>query len=445
MKKGTGKEKVNASLKKYFKEKSTPKFMPGQSLVRYSGAIYDYKEIHAFVDSLLDGWFGVGLKADTFERQFAQRIQSKYGVYTNSGSSANLLAVSSLKSQKMGNRQLKDNDEVIAQAFCFPTTISPLLLNHLKIRFIDSELGSYSMDPKLLEKAITPKTKAVFLTHHLGSPSKLEEIADICKKHNLLLLEDCCDALGTSYNGKPVGSYGIASTFSFYPAHHITTGEGGMVVSKDPNFIKAVRSIRDWGRDCFCDSKCANANGTCGKRFTGKFGNLPEGYDHKYVYSEIGLNLKPLEFQAAMGLEQLKKLPDFIRKRKANFKRLNRFFQKYEHLFILPTPVNDKADISWFAYPLTIKTDQFTRHDIVTYLENAHIQTRHFFSGNILRHPLFYNNPAMKGKYSVYGNLKNSDTITERSFILGVYPGLTKEMMDYMINTLDKFLVKYKK
>lgn len=440
MNKSNNKDKVLSSVKEYMNSNKQEEFIPRKSIVRYSGAVYDHNEAEAFIGSFLDGWFGVGEKADIFEKQFASRLGMNYGVFSNSGSSANLLAISALKSPKMGERRLRDGDEIIAQAFCFPTTISPILLNNLKIRFIDTDLGSYTVNPKTLEEAITKKTKAVFLTHHLGSPTKMNEITKICKRHNLILLEDCCDALGTTYNGKPLGSYGLASTFSFYPAHHITTGEGGMVVSNDQAFMRAVRSIRDWGRDCHCDTKCSSVNGACGNRFKGKFGDLPEGYDHRYVYSEVGLNLKPLEFQAAMGIEQLKKLPSFMKRRKENFERLNDFFKKYEHLFILPKPVDDKADINWFAYPITINTTMFTRKDLATYLEQANIQTRHFFSGNILRHPIFYNNEAMKGKYSVYGDLKNSDNITENSLLLGVYPGITPKMMDHVIDTLDTFL-----
>jgi CDP-6-deoxy-D-xylo-4-hexulose-3-dehydrase len=421
----------------------TEKFIPGKSLVRYAGAVFGEKEMQALVDSFLDGWFGVGPKTRQFEKRFAEYIGAKYALFTNSGSSANLLSISSLTSNSMGKRRIKKGEEIIVSAFCFPTTVTPILLNGLKPRFVDVELGTYTMKPENIEAAITPNTKAVMLTHHFGNPNKLKRIEEICERNGLFLIEDCCDALGAEYAGRKTGNFGIGGTFSFYPAHHITTGEGGMLVSKDEDFIRAARSIRDWGRGCFCDSRSDNVNGECGRRFSGKFGDLPVGYDHKYTYSELGLNLKPLEAQAAFGLVQLDKLPEFIQARERNFKELDGFLRQYPDLFILPKKVDANAKPSWFSYPLTVKTNKFTRNDIVKYLEKNMIQTRPFFAGNLLRHPIFYGNPALKGSYSISGQLTNSDKITESSFFVGVYPGINKEMMGYMKKVFKDFISKY--
>lgn len=437
-------DKALDAVRAYIASKPKEPFIPGKTLVRYAGAVFGEEESVAFVDSFLNGWFGVGPKADEFERRFAEYHNMNHGLYVNSGSSANFLATSALKSQRFGHARLRDGDEVITSAFCFPTTISPVILNNLRIRFIDSELGSYTINPNVLKEAVTDKTKAVFLTHHLGNPAPLEEILQICDEKGLYLIEDCCDGLDSEYDGQKLGSFGLGSTFSLYPAHHITTGEGGILLSNNLDFMRAARSIRDWGRDCYCDSRCQSPNGTCGKRFTGQFGDLPKGYDHKYIYGEIGMNLKPLEFQAAFGLEQLKRLPSFVEKRKENFKALDDFFRNYEDLFILPRTVNEKSNPSWFAYPLTVKTDKFTREELVKYLEERKIQTRPFFSGNILRHPVFHGNPGMMGKYSVHGGLANSDTIAENSFFLGVYPGITPEMRGYMTETAESFLKKHR-
>jgi CDP-6-deoxy-D-xylo-4-hexulose-3-dehydrase len=343
----------------------------------------------------------------------------------------------------MGNRRLKRGDEVIVNAFCFPTTVTPIILNGLKPRFIDVELGTYVSKVEDIEAAITPKVKAVMITNHLGNPNSLKKISELCAKKELFLIEDSCDALGAEYFGKKVGSFGISGTYSFYPAHHITTGEGGMLVSDDSSYIRAARSIRDWGRGCFCDSRSDSIKGECGKRFSGKFGDLPIGYDHKYVYSELGLNLKPLEAQAAFGLVQLERLPKFLLARQKNFTELDKFLRQYENLFILPKKVDDLAKPSWFSYPITLKTNKFTRNDIVNYLEQHRIQTRPFFAGNLLKHPIFYGNPDLADSYSISGNLTNSDIITNNSFFIGVYPGLNKEMLDYVKKTVGDFISKY--
>jgi CDP-6-deoxy-D-xylo-4-hexulose-3-dehydrase len=419
------------------------KFIPGKTLVRYAGTCIDREEFSAFIDSALEGWFGMGSKAIEFENNIAKYIGLKYSIFTNSGSSANLLAISALTSQCFKDKRVKDNEEAIVGAFCFPTTTTPLFFNNIRPRFIDVELGSYSMLPENIEKAITKKTRIVIVTHHFGNPNKIEEISEICRKNNLFLIEDCCDALGSEYNGKKVGSFGIASTYSFYPAHHITTGEGGMVLSDNVDLFRIARSMKTWGSGCYCDSRSEKISGCCGKRFSGKFGDLPTGYDHKYVYEQKGLNLKPLEQQAAIGIEQFKKLPLFLARRKENFNEMNSFFKNYKDFFILPETVDNKAKPHWFCYPLTIKTNKFTRSEIINYLEEHKIQTRPFFTGNIIRHPFIHDNLSLRRKCSISGKLINSDIIAENSFFLGIYPGIDKPRRDYIMEVLDNFLKKY--
>ncbi len=420
------------------------RFIPGKTLVRYAGTCMGREELSAFVDSALDGWFGMGPKASEFEDRIARYIGLKYGIFTNSGSSANLLAISALTSQGLKDKAVKDGEEAIIGAFCFPTTATPLLFNNIQPRFIDVELGSYSMLPENIEKAITKKTKIVIVTHHFGNPNKIEDIAAICKKNDLFLIEDCCDALGSEYNEKKVGSFGIASTYSFYPAHHITTGEGGMVLCDNVDLFRIARSMKTWGSGCYCDSRSEKLEGCCGRRLSGKFGDLPIGYDHKYVYEQKGFNLKPLEQQAAIGIEQFRKFPYFINKREENFNELNDFFKNYKDFFILPEIVDNKARPNWFCYPLTIKTNKFSRREIINYLEKHKIQTRPFFAGNIIRHPFIHDNPREKGRYTVSGELRNSDIIAENSFFLGIYPGIDKPRRDYMLEVLGGFLKKYR-
>jgi len=435
MKKQDIKKEIFDLVSKYYTEKHKPKeFIPGETYIPYAGRIYNEKEIISLVDSSLDFWLTAGRFAKQFEEEFAKVLGVKHCILTNSGSSANLLAISALTSTKLGEKRLKPGDEVITTACAFPTTVNPIIQNNLIPVFVDINIGTYNIQVNKIKAAISDKTKAIFLAHTLGNPFDLDKILEICKKYNLWLIEDNCDALGSKYNGKYTGTFGHIATFSFYPAHHITMGEGGALVTNDTQLERLIKSFRDWGRDCWCEPGCDN---TCGKRFEWKLGSLPFGYDHKYIYSHIGYNLKITDMQAAVGVEQLKKLPSFIEVRKKNFMLLYEGLKKYENYFILPE-IEPKADPSWFGFLVTVRKDaRFTRDEIVKYLENNKIATRMLFAGNIIRHPSFENI-----KYRVCGNLKNTDFIMNNTFWVGVYPGLSLEMIDYIINTIEKFIKK---
>jgi CDP-6-deoxy-D-xylo-4-hexulose-3-dehydrase len=356
----------------------------------------------------------------------------KFVTTTNSGSSANLLALSALTSDKLGDRALKEGDEVITVAASFPTTVNPIIQNNLVPVFVDIEIPTYNIDIKLMENAITEKTKAIMLAHTLGNPFNLEKIMEIAKAHNLWVIEDCCDALGSKYNGKMVGTFGDVSTLSFYPAHHMTMGEGGAVLTNNPIIDRAIGSIRDWGRDCFCDP---GVNDTCGKRFQWNFDGLPEGYDHKFIYSHLGYNLKITDMQAAVGVAQLEKVEYFIEQRKNNFKWLKEHFKEFEEYFILPeAEVNSEP--AWFGFPLTIRDNvNFTLIELNGYLFSHYVDTRPIFTGNITKQPYFKNR-----KFRIVGELKNSDKMMENTFWVGVYPGLTTEMMQYVVDTVRDFI-----
>jgi len=424
MKKQDIKKEIFDLVTKYYKEKhKTKPFIPGETYIPYAGRVYNEEEMISLVDSALDFWLTAGKFAKQFENDFSKYLGIKHCILTNSGSSANLLAISALTSPKLGERRLKPGDEVITTACAFPTTVNPIIQNNLIPVFIDVNVGTYNIQVDKIEKAITGKTKALFLAHTLGNPFDLDKILEICEKYNLWLIEDNCDALGSKYNGKYTGTFGHIATFSFYPAHHITMGEGGALVTNNNQLKKLIKSFRDWGRDCWCEPGCDN---TCGKRFGWKLASLPFGYDHKYIYSHIGYNLKITDMQAAVGVEQLKKLPSFIEARKKNFILLYEGLKKYEKYFILPE-VESKANPSWFGFLLTVKKDvRFTRDEIVKYLENNKIATRMLFAGNIIRHPSFEN-----VNYRVCGNLKNTDFIMNNTFWLGVYPGQYNEIFDY--------------
>jgi CDP-6-deoxy-D-xylo-4-hexulose-3-dehydrase len=432
------KKEIFNLVAEYYTEKHKPKqFIPGETYIKYAGRVYDEKEMISLVDSALDFWLTAGRFAKQFEEKFAKFLGAKYCILTNSGSSANLLAISALTSLKLGERRLKPGDEVITTACAFPTTVNPIIQNNLIPVFIDVCVGTYNIQTDKIEGAISKKTKAIFLTHTLGNPFNLDKIQKICEKYNLWLIEDNCDALGSKYNGKYTGTFGHIATFSFYPAHHITMGEGGALVTNDTQLEKLIKSFRDWGRDCWCEPGCDN---TCGKRFGWQLGTLPYGYDHKYIYSHIGYNLKITDMQAAVGIEQLKKLPSFIEARKKNFIILYEGLEKYEKYFILPK-IETKADPSWFGFLITVRNNAgFTRDEIVKYLENNKIATRMLFAGNITRHPSFEN-----VKYRVFGGLKNTDFIINNTFWIGVYPGLSSEMIDYIINKIEKFIKEREK
>lgn len=422
----------------YYTEKHKHKpFIPGETYIQYAGRVYDEKEIISLVDSALDFWLTAGRFAKQFEEEFAKLLGVKYCILTNSGSSANLLAISALTSPKLGERRLKPGDEVITTACAFPTTVNPIIQNNLIPVFIDVDIGTYNIQVDKIEGAISKKTKAIFLAHTLGNPFHIDKILEICEKYNLWLIEDNCDALGSKYNEKYTGTFGHIATFSFYPAHHITMGEGGALVTNDNQLRKLIKSFRDWGRDCWCEPGHDN---TCGKRFGWQLGSLPFGYDHKYIYSHTGYNLKITDMQAAIGVEQLKKLPSFIKARKKNFILLYEGLKKFDKYFILPK-IEPKADPSWFGFPITIRKDAgFAREEIIKYLENNKIATRMLFAGNIVRHPSFKN-----VNYRIYGNLKNTDFIMNNTFWLGVYPGFTNKIINYILEKFGEFFKKIKR
>ncbi|MDO8603532.1 MAG: lipopolysaccharide biosynthesis protein RfbH [Candidatus Omnitrophota bacterium] len=416
---------------RFYRSKKHEKFIPGKSRISYAGRVYDEKEIVNLIDASLDFWLTAGKYAEKFERNLAGFLGIKHCLLTNSGSSANLLAVTALTSPLLKKRQLKPGDEVITTACGFPTTLNPILQNSLVPVFIDVELGTYNIQAEKIEKAITRKTKAIFTAHTLGNPVDIDSVRKIVKKYNLLWLEDNCDSLGSKYKGQYTGTFGDISTSSFYPPHMITMGEGGAVLTNDPLLRKIIISFRDWGRECYCETGRDN---TCGKRFSQKFGDLPLGYDHKYVYSHIGYNLKVTDMQAAVGVAQLEKLSGFIEARKKNFKFLHSVFKKYEKYFMLPK-AEKYSEPSWFGFPVLVKnTAPFNRADIVNYLEENKIATRMLFGGNLTKQPAYKN-----AKYRISGGLKNTDLVMNNLFWIGVYPGLTKPMLDYIEKTVNTF------
>lgn len=413
-------------------------FVPGETKVHYSGRVYDAKEMQAMVDSVLDFWLTLGVKGRKFTEDFLSFMGMKYGVLVNSGSSANLVAVSALCSPNLAH-PLKPGDEVITTAQAFPTTLNPILQNGLVPVFVDIEEGTYNLDTAKLEEAKSPKTRAIVLAHTLGNPAQMDVIMDFAKANNLYVLEDTCDALDSHYDGKLCGTFGDFSTYSFYAAHHITMGEGGAVLTNDVNLYRQSLSIRDWGRACYCQTGEINPKGACGNRFGHSYENLPDGYDHKYVYNNIGYNLKPLDIQCAMGIEQLKKLPSFSARRQRNFQVLYEAFKKYQDYFILPSSL-PKAKPSWFAMPLTVREHTaFSRKDIVTFLEQNQIETRMLFAGNILKHPAYRNI-----KYRIAGKLDNTENVLQNTFFIGVYPGIDSAKLDYIIHTFDTFMAQFR-
>lgn len=409
------------------------KFIPGTSKVHYAGRVFNEKEMQAAVDCMLDFWMTLGSKGEEFVKAICNFHGLAYGLVTNSGSSANLIALSTLCSPWIENRLLK-GDEVITTASAFPTTVNPILQNGLIPVFIDIEEDTYNIDASKIEEAISPKTRGIVLAHTLGNPAQMDVIMDIARKHGLYVVEDTCDALDSKYDGRLCGTFGDMSTYSFYAAHHITMGEGGAVLTNNLSLYRQALSIRDWGRACFCKTGEDNSNGACGRRFEQKFEGLPEGYDHKYIYSNIGYNLKPLDVQCAIGIEQLKKLPEFTKMRRKNFQVLYDTFQQYADYFILPRAL-PKSEPSWFAMPLTVKEKAgFTRKEIVTYLESKNIETRMLFTGNILKHPAYRDI-----SYRISGELTYTEQVLQRTFFLGVYPGLNDEKLDYIKRMLGGF------
>lgn len=418
----------------YLLRKAKEKITPGDSRIPYAGRVYDEKEMISLVDSSLDFWLTAGRFANQFEDEFTKFLGVKYCLLTNSGSSANLLAISALTSSKLGERRLKPGDEVITVACAFPTTVNPIIQNNLIPVFLDVDIGTYNVQADKIEEALSEKTKAIFLAHTLGNPFNLGKVMEVARKNNLWVIEDNCDALGSKYNGRYTGTFGHIATFSFYPAHHITMGEGGALVTNDTQLKRIIESFRDWGRDCWCGPGHDN---TCGKRFGWQLGELPLGYDHKYVYSHIGYNLKITDMQAAVGVEQLKKLPAFIEARKKNWKILYEGLKDYEDCFILPKSENN-SDPSWFGFILTVKENvPFSKNDIVNYLEENKIATRMLFAGNMLRQPAFTDNKYIECR--IVGTLSNTDFIMKNTFWIGIYPGITERMLDYVIEKFKEF------
>jgi CDP-6-deoxy-D-xylo-4-hexulose-3-dehydrase len=409
-------------------------FLPGESAVPVSGKVIDAEDIQAVVESALDGWFTTGRFAKEFEKELARFVGVRSVSLVNSGSSANLVALSCLTSPKLGERRLKPGDEVITVAAGFPTTVNPIIQNNLIPVFVDVSLPTMQIDVSLLQAAFSERTRAIMVAHALGNPFDLRPLMEFARKHQLWVIEDCCDALGSEYNGQKVGTFGDLATVSFYPAHHITMGEGGAVMTNTPLLQVLADSFRDWGRDCWCEPGKDN---TCGKRFGWQLGTLPCGYDHKYTYSHIGYNLKPTDMQAALGLSQLKKLPQFIDARKRNVAYLREKLKDAESVLMLPT-ATPGSDPSWFGFPIGLSEDApFTRDELIQELESKKIATRLMFGGNLLRQPAYE-----EVHYRVVGELKNTDYILKSVFWVGIYPGLSKTQLDYIAGKILGFVEK---
>jgi len=433
------KQEILDKTKEYYELVHKPQqertFVEGESRVNYAGRVFDETEMKYLVDSSLDFWLTYGDYSKKFEKQLADYLGVRWTFLVNSGSSANLLAFYALTSPLLKERQVKRGDEVITVAAGFPTTITPIVQYGAVPVFVDMELTNFNIDVTQLEKALSPKTKAIMIAHTLGNPFNIKAVKAFCDKHNLWLIEDNCDALGSTYEGKPTGTWGDIGTSSFYPPHHMTMGEGGATYTDNPLLKKIMLSMRDWGRDCWCESGVDN---TCGKRFGMSFGSLPKGYDHKYVYSHFGFNLKVSDMQAAVGVAQLEKFPTFVEKRKENFQKLYDGLKEIDELTLLEKQPN--SDPSWFGFMMTLKDDaNFSRNEIVEFLEKNKIQTRNLFAGNILRHPLF-DEMTIGEDYRVIGDLPNTDKIMNDAFWIGLYPGMGDDAIHYMIKKIKEFI-----
>jgi CDP-6-deoxy-D-xylo-4-hexulose-3-dehydrase len=418
-------EQILRLVTEYTKQRHAPlPFVPGESVIPPSGKVFGAEEVCNAVDASLDFWLTTGRFNEGFERKLAEFLDVRWAVTTNSGSSANLLALAALTSPKLGEQALRPGDEIITVAAGFPTTVNPAVQYGLIPVFVDVDIPTYNIQANEIEAAVTEKTRSIMLAHTLGNPFNLAEVMHIAEKYDLWVIEDCCDALGARYNGKLVGSFGDIGTLSFYPAHHITMGEGGAVFSQDNQLKVLVESFRDWGRDCWCDPGKDN---TCGKRFQWQLGDLPFGYDHKYVYSHIGYNLKITDFQAAVGLAQLDRADGFIAQRRANFAYLRALLKPFEEFLILPE-ATPNSDPSWFGFPITVRTGApFSRLELLTFYDEAKIGSRLLFSGNLTRQPAYKN-----VLYRISGTLQNTDTVMSQTFWLGIYPGISEPMMDFI-------------
>jgi CDP-6-deoxy-D-xylo-4-hexulose-3-dehydrase len=425
-------ERIASLVRDYYQVQFANRpFTAGKDLTHFAGRVFDADELCNLVDSSLDFFLTANRYADAFERDFADYFGVSDALLVNSGSSANLVAMTTLTSPKLGERRLRPGDEVVTAAAGFPTTLAPILQNGLVPVFVDINLGDYTAIPDRLRAAIGPKTRAIAMAHTMGVPFDLDVVSELAKAHGLWVIEDNCDALGSRYRGKLTGTFGHLSTVSFYPAHHITMGEGGAVVTNDERLARVARSYRDWGRDCYC---AGGENNTCGTRFSQQFGSLPHGFDHKYVYSHIGYNLKVTDMQAAIGCAQLAKLDTFVARRRANFAALLAALKPYEDRLILPSPT-PHSEPSWFGFVITVRKDAgFSRADIVRFLEANRVETRSLFAGNLLRHPAFEGIP-----HRVAGDLSNTDVVMHDTFFVGVYPGLDPARLDYMVSAFQRF------
>ncbi len=425
-------QQIAQLVAQYAETAMAPKpFEAGKSVVPPSGKVIGTKELQLMVEASLDGWLTTGRFNDAFEKKLGEYLGVPYVLTTTSGSSANLLALTALTSPKLGVRALKPGDEVITVAAGFPTTVNPTIQNGLIPVFVDVDIPTYNVNASLIEAAVSDKTKAIMIAHTLGNLFDLAEVRRVADKYNLWLIEDCCDALGSTYDGKMAGTFGDIGTVSFYPAHHITMGEGGAVFTQSAELKSIIESFRDWGRDCYCAPGCDN---TCKKRFGQQLGSLPFGYDHKYTYSHLGYNLKITDMQAACGLAQLERIEEFVEKRKANFKYLKDALQSCADFLELPE-ATENSDPSWFGFPITLKEDSgVSRIDLVKFLDEAKVGTRLLFAGNLTRQPYFHD-----VKYRVVGELTNTDRIMNQTFWIGIYPGLTHDHLDYVVSKFEEF------
>jgi len=424
---------IDALVRRYYAARFGERsFEPDRDLVHYAGRVFDSRELSLLVDASLDFYLTANRYSEQFETEFAAYLGADEALLVNSGSSANLVSMTALTSSRLGSRRLRPGDEVVTVAAGFPTTVAPIVQNQLVPVFVDVNLGDYTAIPERVRDAVGPKTRAVMMAHTLGVPFDLDVVGELAREHDLWVVEDNCDALGSRFRGRLTGTFGHLSTSSFYPAHHITMGEGGCVVTSDRELARIARSVRDWGRDCYC---AGGENNTCGTRFSQQFGTLPRGFDHKYVYSHLGYNLKATDMQAAIGCAQLPKLEGFVAARRRNFARLTEILQPYADRLLLPSaPAHSEP--SWFGFAITVRASAgFSRDDLVRYLESRRIETRALFAGNLLRHPAFDGIP-----HRVVGDLSNSDVITTSTFFLGVFPGIETRHLDHIADAFAAFM-----